>query len=86
MPYVHPAIRAAYEPELGKLLRIITPDTRSGDLNYLITKILHKALGETSYTRANELVGVLECAKLELYRKKLNSYEDLKEKENGEVV
>ena len=37
------------------------------------------------YARINELIGVLECAKLELYRRIAVPYEDTKIAENGDV-
>lgn len=41
-----------------------------GDLNYAITKLVDYWLGEgPTYTDINEVVGVLECAKLEVYRR-----------------
>lgn len=59
-----------------------------GELNYVITDLLMKALedgGGVSYTRINALVGVLECAKMELYRRVAAPYEDKKKEENGDV-
>jgi hypothetical protein len=38
-----------------------------------------------SYTRGNELIGVMECVKQEFYRRRLGIYEDLKLKENGDI-
>jgi len=38
-----------------------------------------------SYSDYNALVGVLECAKLEFYRRAVAAYEDKKIKENGDV-
>ena len=37
------------------------------------------------YAVYNELIGALECAKLELYRKRVAPYEEEKIAENGEV-
>jgi hypothetical protein len=37
------------------------------------------------YAEINEVVGVLECCKLELYRRLAAPYEDTKIKENGDV-
>ncbi len=37
------------------------------------------------YADYNEVIGVLECVKLELYRKVISKYEDKKEKKNGTV-
>jgi hypothetical protein len=38
-----------------------------------------------SYFSYNEVVGVLECVKLEMYRRLVAPYEDRKCKENGDV-
>ncbi len=58
-----------------------------GDLNYTITKVLKGYLQEQgeSYGTYNDIIGVLECAKLEMYRRKVSVYEDKKIKENGDV-
>ena len=87
MPYIRKDGRIAWMHNgLIKLLKYIRKDTPSGDLNYIITNILLKALGESpNYARFNEIIGVLECCKLEMYRKKVAKYEDQKVKENGDV-
>ena len=58
-----------------------------GEMNYAITEMIINYLDRkgTSYTNMNEVVGVLECAKLELYRRKVSDYEDEKIEENGDV-
>mgnify|MGYP000959048219 CR=1 FL=1 len=56
----------------------------AGDLNFLITTIC-LATGPSSYADYNELIGMLECCKLELYRRAVAPYEDKKIKENGDV-
>jgi hypothetical protein len=38
-----------------------------------------------SYTNINAVIGVLECVKLELYRRLAASYEDKKVVENGDI-
>jgi len=38
-----------------------------------------------SYSNVNEIIGALECIKLELYRRVAAPYEDLKIEENGDV-
>ena len=38
-----------------------------------------------NYANANKLMGVLECSKLELYRRLIAPYEDTKVNENGDV-
>lgn len=61
--------------------------TCAGDLNYLVTMLTHRYLNQEpeSYARYNDVVGVLEGAKLELYRRHVAEYEDEKVKENGDV-
>lgn len=59
----------------------------SGDLNYSITKLVDGFLmnNGVSYNSINAVIGVLECAKLEAYRRIAAGYEDRKARENGEV-
>jgi len=58
-----------------------------GDINYIITCIMKEYINikGKSYSTSNDLVGILECAKLELYRRFIAPYEDEKIKENGDV-
>ena len=42
-------------------------------------------LKEVRYSKINALIGVLECAKLELYRRVAAPYENDKIDENGDV-
>jgi hypothetical protein len=58
----------------------------AGELNYIITWLVKDYLDDNpNYERFNSAVGVLESAKLELYRRKVAPYEDEKIKENGDV-
>jgi hypothetical protein len=65
---------------------ISQPETAS-ELNYLLTWIVDDMLVRrgVSYTNINAIVGVLECVKLELYRRVAAPYEDQKRVENGDV-
>lgn len=57
-----------------------------GELNYLFTWLITAYLHEgTSYQRINDIVGALEGAKLEFYRRVVAPYEDKKIVENGDV-
>ena len=59
----------------------------AGDLNYAITVIIHdyvRRKGE-NYQHYNDVIGALEGAKLEVYRRKVSNYEDQKSQENGDV-
>ena len=59
---------------------------KPGTLNYIITKVVHWYLGDNpNYERYNAAIGALECAKQELYRRKVSPYEDEKIEENGDV-
>jgi hypothetical protein len=58
-----------------------------GELNYCITRIINNYIKfkGLKYNILNEVIGVLECAKLELYRRIAAPYEDKKIEENGDV-
>jgi len=62
------------------------PDT-AGELNYCLTKycLAYIKLKGKSYQSINDVVGALEGAKLEFYRRFAAPYEDEKIKENGDV-
>lgn len=81
MPYVDPVVRET----LDKGVR--GPHT-VGELNYLITRqvrdFLHKS-GPLRYTHLNEVIGVLECVKQEVYRRLAAPYEDAMIDVNGDV-
>ena len=60
----------------------------AGELNYAITMIVDQYLqdqGGIRYAHLNEVVGAMECAKLELYRRLAVPYEDQKIAEAGDV-
>ena len=59
----------------------------AGELNYAITRLVDRFLTAKGlrYAHLNEVVGVLECAKLELYRRIAAPYEDRKRGESGDV-
>ena len=61
--------------------------TYPGDLNYTISRLIDHYLSHhgVAYMTLNEVIGVLECVKLELYRRVAAGYEDKKMAENGDV-
>jgi len=82
MPYI-PVERREEFWNNHKLL----PET-AGELNFYITDLLIDyaiVKGGSSYNTYNEIVGVLECCKLEFVRRLLNPYEDQKIKDNTDV-
>ena len=88
MPYITKADRLALDTccLLDKFLERFNQDTpvNEGEINYVITKLLLSTKPKR-YADYNKLVGVLECCKLEFYRRAVAVYEDDKIKENGDV-
>lgn len=79
MPYISPARRK----ELASNARACS----SGELNYMFTVLINdylRRLGLT-YGHCNDIMGALEGAKQEFYRRVVAPYEDQKIKENGDV-
>lgn len=87
MPYISPDSRNELQRET--LVKMRRPPSEPGELNYMITELLFDYLraigGSYTYDKFNSLIGVLECAKLELYRRMVAPYEDKKKEENGDV-
>ena len=93
MPYIKPEDRKRYD-DLVDQLAVIIDDYQEqyaqavgGQLNYVITSLVQKVYKDyrPSYQDINEVIGVLECAKMEFYRRVAAPYEDLKIEENGDV-
>lgn len=77
MPYIPPSMRPVVDA---------SEPMSSGELNYRITKLVWEYIKHDECYRAyNDAIGALECAKLELYRRKTALYEDKKCKQNGDV-
>ena len=89
MPYILKEKRTQLDPAIQQLAEAFTglhdDSNFAGNLNYTITKLLTTLYPEPNYQRFNDMIGALECCKLELYRKKIAPYEDLKEQDNGPV-
>lgn len=85
MPYIKQTDRTRLDPYIKSLADAIGADQRAGELNYSITKLLLALKGEGRYKDYNELIGALESAKLEFYRRQIGPYEDGKVGENGDV-
>lgn len=58
-----------------------------GEVNYVITTAVDEYIADygLSYERINAMIGVLECAKLELYRRIAAPYENGKIADHGDV-
>lgn len=88
MPYIAPENRPPWDDALGLVLEQIEHGMTPGDLNYVLTSICHAYVRRRglNYTHLNDVVGVLEAAKLEFYRRVVAPYEDEKIKLNGDLL
>jgi hypothetical protein len=84
MPYIKRARRVSFDNSLNYLG---TKTYSGGELNYCFTRLCHLFIEEhgESYANYAECIAALECAKLELYRRKIAAYETTKITENGDV-
>jgi hypothetical protein len=79
MPYINPGRR-------NELMLLGQPPANPGELNYVITCLLTQFWEkDKSYTTGNAIMGALNCAGMEFYRRVLVPYEEGKMKENGDV-
>ena len=84
MPYIKQEDRTRFEHNIKGLA--LNPPKTAGELNYIVTRLCHIFLGtEARYQDYNDVIGALEGSKLELYRRMVGPYEDLKIEENGDV-
>lgn len=85
MPYISQARRKEFD-EIGQSGHHPKMEV-AGELNYELTLKCIKYLNHhgLSYKTINDIVGALEGAKLEFYRRVAAPYEDTKIKENGDV-
>ena len=82
MPYIKQDRRPALDKHVDKL-----EITNCGELNYVITRLIHNYIREwLSYGAINQVIGVLSCVSMELYRMIASPYEDTKRRENGPVT
>lgn len=87
MPYIPKVEREKYDDwirELSDTLSILKFYNVSGHLNYIITKLLINTV-PIRYDNYNTLIGILECVKLELYRRRVVPYENAKIEQNSDV-
>ena len=86
MPYIQPGQRMPLDPLIEKLAKALPRTEFAGQLNYVVSKLAaHLLHDQLNYARVNEIIGALECAKLELYRRVAGPYEDTKIDLNGDV-
>jgi hypothetical protein len=88
MPYIAQKARRKLDPFIRELgLELGLHEDHPGNLNYVVT-VLARQFAEArggNYEAFNAAIGVLESAKLELYRRQVAPYEDTKIRQNGDV-
>lgn len=85
MPYIKPDDKERFSQALEQLAA--SPPTTPGELNYLVSQlsILFWFNSGQNYQAINDILGSLEGAKLEFYRRLASPYENKKIAENGDV-
>lgn len=85
MPYITLARRESFQDFLEKVkgLRIDS----AGELNFLCAMLgqVYLAQHGIQYRTFNDIIGALECSKIETYRRQIANMEDMKKHENGDV-
>lgn len=83
MPYIKKEDRSKFVDMFCNI-----PEMKSaGELNYALTMICKDYIEDkgNSYQTYNDIIGALEGCKLELYRRLIGPYEEVKALENGDV-
>ena len=87
MPYIAEELRDLFDEPIEALalsLAAVPEDKLMGCVNYVITALLAE-LPNGNYDSMNKIIGVLECAKLEYYRRIMAPYETRKMADHGDV-
>lgn len=86
MPYVPRDEQAVLDRALREFYHVRDPRSCSpGQMNYIITKLLLRYMGEVGYFMINSIRGILACVGDEFYWRVARPYEDEKREENGDV-
>ena len=93
MPYIDVKKRQKINKSLEEIEKLISVDKEfdvspsEGDMNYIITILLltYLSVKGESYATYNSIIGILECVKQEIYRRKISGYENKKIDINGDV-
>lgn len=85
MPYIAQDKRNYLDPSITELLEKIP--MHPGEMNYIITKLMMKYVEWRGgdYQAYNNAIGILECCKLEFYRKQVAVYEEICIIKNGDL-
>ena len=84
MPYIKKSDRSKLDDDIDLLGDLIA---NAGEFNYAVSMLAKKYIekhGEC-YQKYNDLMGALTGIQLELYRRNISNYEDIKIEENGDI-
>lgn len=89
MPYIKRDDKSKFHNYAAGLF-LLPAKMTPGELNWAITMLIqeyvkHSHQGAICYATINDIMGALEGAKQEFYRRVAAPYEDIKAKENGDV-
>lgn len=92
MAYVSPELRRTLEPVVDRVidalreLELDFPESSTeGNLNYIFSRVLADVYHGGGYKGINDAIGVLECAKLEFYRRVGADVNTVDRQINGDV-
>lgn len=93
MPYIKDELRSRVDEQVIALVESLQDQSLDeseieGVLNYTITSLLDgiKPFGRGwRYKYINRAIGVLECVKMEFYRRLVGPYEDVAKQKNGDI-
>ena len=79
MPYIPPSEKKRVDQD--SLI------TTAGQFNYALNQLVNIYIEQNdfNYQTANDIIGAIECAKMEIYRRLVAPYEDKKILQNGDV-
>lgn len=84
MPYINQDDKYKFDYSIADLSDKVEC---AGDINYVVTMIVHNFINKKGlkYDTLNSAIGALECCKLELNRRIVGPYEDVKISQNGDA-
>ena len=95
MPYIKQEVRAGIDDSIDELMMSILKECirqkadLEGVMNYTLTSLLLRTYqelhGAPRYAHFNNIIGVLECCKLEMYRRAAAPYEDKAKRTNNDL-
>ena len=86
MPYIEKEKRERLDGLIKNVVSELEP-LSSGEKNYFLSSVMWGLFNNIhrTYSNANNIIGLLECVKLEFYRRKVAELEDEKMIENGDI-